>query len=81
MGRGKILGKIQGRQASQAMPLVKISHGNIGDIRDEGSDPWIGKISWRRAWQLILVFLPEESHGQGSLEGFSPGGHKRVGHD
>ena len=81
MGRGKILGKIQGRQASQAMPMVKISHGNIGDIRDEGSDPWIGKISWRRAWQLILVFLPEESHGQGILEGFSPGGHKRVGHD
>ena len=24
-------------------------------------DPWVGKISWRRAWQPSLVFLPEES--------------------
>ena len=28
-----------------------------------------------------LVFLPGESHGQRSLEGNSPWGHKRVGHD
>ena len=24
-------------------------------------DPWVGKIPWRRAWQLTLVFLPGES--------------------
>ena len=24
---------------------------------------WVGKIPWRRAWQPIPVFLPEESHG------------------
>ena len=26
-------------------------------------DPWVGKISWRRKWQSIPVFLPAESHG------------------
>ena len=24
-------------------------------------DPWVGKIPWRRVWQLIPVFLPGES--------------------
>jgi len=35
-----------------------------------------GKISWRREWLPTPVFLPEESHGQRSLEGYSPWGHK-----
>ena len=26
-------------------------------------DPWVGKITWRRKWQLTPVFLPGESHG------------------
>ena len=39
-------------------------------------DPWIGKIPWRREWKLTPVFLPGESHGQGTLEGYSPRGHK-----
>ena len=39
-----------------------------------GFDPWIGKIPWNRAWQPTLVFLPEKSHGQRSLEGYSPWG-------
>ena len=34
----------------------------------------------RRAWQPTPVFLPGESHGQGSLAGYSPWGH-RVRHD
>jgi len=29
-------------------------------------DPWVGKIPWRRKWLL------RESHGQGSLESYSP---------
>ena len=33
--------------------------------------PWVGKIPWRRAWQPTPVFLPGESHGQRSLEGYS----------
>jgi len=37
-------------------------------------DPWMGNILWRRAWQPTPVFLPGESHGQRSLEGYSPQG-------
>ena len=39
-------------------------------------DPWVGKIPWRRARQPTPVFLPGESHGQRSLVGYSPWGHK-----
>ena len=31
-------------------------------------NPWVGK----RKWQPILVFLPEQSHGQRKLAGYSP---------
>ena len=27
-------------------------------------DPRVGKIPWRKAWQLTPVFLPGKSHGQ-----------------
>ena len=40
-------------------------------------DPWVGKIPCRRAWQPTPVFLPVEFHGQRSLEGYSPWGHKK----
>ena len=36
----------------------------------------VRKIPWRRKWQSIPVFLPWESHGQRSLEGYSPRSHK-----
>ena len=32
---------------------------------------WVGKIPWRRKWQLTPVFLPGKSHGQRSLAGYS----------
>jgi len=35
---------------------------------------WVGKISWRRAWQPTPVFLPGESHGERNLAGYSPQG-------
>ena len=41
-------------------------------------DPWIRKIPWRKAWQSTPIFLPEESHGQRSLVGYSPWGHKEL---
>ena len=41
-------------------------------------NPWIGKIPQRRKWQPTPVFLPGKSHGQRSLAGYSPWGHKRV---
>ena len=43
-----------------------------------GFDPTIGKIPWRRAWQATPVFLPGESHGQRSLVGYGPWGHKEL---
>ena len=33
-------------------------------------------IHWRRKWQSTAVFLPGKSHGQRSLVGYSPWGHK-----
>ena len=34
-----------------------------------------------RKWQPTPVFLPGKSHGQGSLAGYNPWGHKGVTHD
>ena len=45
--------------------------------RSLGSDPWVGKIWWRREWQSVPVFLPGEFHGQRSPVGYSPWGHKK----
>ena len=42
---------------------------NAGDTEDSSS---VRKIPWRRKWQPTLVFLPGQSHGQRSLEGYSP---------
>ena len=42
-----------------------------GRYKRHKSDPWVGKIPWRRAWQPAPVFLPGESHGQRSLAGHS----------
>ena len=36
-----------------------------------GFDPWVGKIPWKRAWQLTPVSLPGESHGQKSLVAYN----------
>ena len=33
-------------------------------------------VNWRRKWQPTPVPLPGEAHGQGSLVGYSPWGHK-----
>ena len=41
-----------------------------------GFYPWVGKIPWRRKWQLTPVFLPGRSHEQRSLAGYSPWGCK-----
>ena len=43
-----------------------------------GFDPWVGKIPWRRKWQSTPVFLPGKAHGQRSLMGYSPWGHKET---
>ena len=44
--------------------------------RRPGFDPWVRKIPWRRAGKPTPGFLPGEPHGQRSLGGYSPQGHK-----
>ena len=39
-------------------------------------NPWVRKMLWRREWLLTSVFLSGEFHGQRSLAGCSPWGHK-----
>ena len=39
------------------------------------------RFPWRRKWQPTPVFLPGESHGQRSLVGSSPRGHKESRHN
>ena len=46
------------------------------EIQETQSDPWVGKIPWRRKWQPAPVVLPGESHGQRRLLGDSPKGLK-----
>ena len=56
--------------------MVKNPPASAGDARDSGSIPGSRRFPWRK----IPVFLPGESHGQKSLEGYSPWG-RRVGDD
>ena len=50
--------------------------------RRQGFNPSVGKIPWRRKWQLTPVltpvFSPGKFHGQRSLVGFSPRGCKEL---
>ena len=57
--------------ASLAAQLVK----NLPAMQETWVQSLVGKIPWR-AWQLTPVFLPGEFHGQRSLAGYSPWGHK-----
>ena len=57
------------RWAFQVALVAKKPLANAGDIRDPGYDPWVRKISQRRAWRLTPVFLPAGSHGHRSLVG------------
>ena len=55
--------------------------GTCLQCRRPGFDLWVRKIPWRREWLRTPGFLPEEFHGQRSLEGDNSWGLKRVGHD
>ena len=49
---------------------------NAGDL----FNPWVGKIPWRRAWQLTPIFLPEESPWTEEPGGLHSMGSQRVRH-
>ena len=66
------------RGSSQVALVVKNPPANAGDVRDTGLIPGLGNSPWRRKRQPTPVFLPEESHGQRSLVGYSSWGHKEA---
>ena len=35
---------------------------NLRAMQETQVDLWVGKIPWRRKWQLTPVFLPGKSH-------------------
>ena len=43
-----------------------------------GSDPWVGKIPWRKHGNPLQCSCQENLHGQRSLAGYSPRGHKEL---
>ena len=45
---------------------------------DPVSIPGFWKIPWRKKWQPTPVFLPEKSHGQRSVVGYSTKGCKEL---
>ena len=65
--------------ASQVALVVKNLPANSGDIRDAGSIPGSGR-SLGGGHGNPLQFLPEDSHGERSLVGYSLQGH-RVRHN
>ena len=54
--------------------VVKKLSANAGAVTEVEFGLWVGKIPWK---QSTPVFLPGKSHGQRSLVGYSPWGHKQ----
>ena len=69
---------LKSRWASQVALAATNLPANAGDVRDSGSIPGSGRSPGGRAWQPTPVLLPGESHGQRSLEGYYPWGHKEL---
>ena len=46
--------------------------------RDTNLIPGLGRFSCCMKWQLTPVFLTGKLHGQWSLEGYGPQGHKKL---
>ena len=65
--------------------LPSNSHQNVlylpANIGDMGLIPGLGRSTGGGKWQPTPIFLPERSHGQRSLAGYSPWGCQRVGHN
>ena len=40
--------------------------------------PWVREIPWRRKWKPASYSCPKKFHGQRSLVGYSPVGHKEL---
>ena len=64
-------------EASQVALVVKNPPADAGDIRDVGSTPGLGRCPGVGNGTPTRVFLPGKFHGQRSLAGYSPWGHKQ----
>ena len=56
--------------------LVAQTVKNLPAMQETSFDFWVRKIPWRREWLPTPVFLAGKSHGQRSLEDYSPQCHK-----
>ena len=63
------------------LPWWLSSKESTGQYRRHVFDLWVRNFPWRRTWQPTSIFLPGKSHGQRSLAGYSPWGHKKVRHN
>ena len=61
-----------------AVQEIACSAGDCLQFRRRGFDLWVGKIPRIRKWQLTPAFLLGKSHGQRSLAGYGPQGHKEL---
>ena len=52
--------------------MVKNPPANAGDTGDAGSIFGSGRVPGEGKWQPTPVFLPEKSHGERNLVGYSP---------
>ena len=64
--------------ASQVAPMVKNLPANAGDARDTGSVPGLGRSPGVGNANLLQYSCLETFHGQRSLVGYSPCGHKEL---
>ena len=49
---------------------------NVPAMWETRFDPWVRKMPWRMEWLPTAAFYSGEFHGQRSLVGYSPWGHK-----
>ena len=54
-------GLVYSRSKGAGFPGGTSGEEPASQCRRRGSDPWVRKIPWRRAWQPTPVFLPGES--------------------
>ena len=52
--------------ASQVALVVMNLHASAGDVKRNGFDPWVGKISWRRTWQPTQYFCLDITMDRGA---------------
>ena len=58
----------------QVALVVENPPANVGNIKRCGFNPWLGKIPWRRKWQLTPTFFLGNPTDRGYLVGYSPWG-------